>query len=109
VKSVLLAELAVFIHLKPVRVILLVLLSVVVSLFALSASECDLNSHFRHLLTKFTPYKNGYGVVCLPREPYFLIIYGMRRTSECTLSAAQRRKKVRKKIDLIKRYTYYNI
>ena len=45
-KSVLLAELAVLIHLKSVRVILLVLLGVVVPLLALCARECDLNSHF---------------------------------------------------------------
>jgi hypothetical protein len=46
VKSVLLAELAVLIHLKSVRVILLVLLGVVVALLALCAGQCDLNSHF---------------------------------------------------------------
>ena len=42
----LLAESAILFHLKSVRVILLVLDSVVVSLLALSACQCDLNSHF---------------------------------------------------------------
>ena len=39
------AEPAVLIHFKSVRVILLVFHCVVVALFALCASECDLNSH----------------------------------------------------------------
>jgi hypothetical protein len=46
VKSVLLAELAILVHFKSVRVILLVLLGVVVSLLAFCAGEGDLNSHF---------------------------------------------------------------
>jgi len=50
VKSVLLTELAVFVQLKSVRVILLVFLCVVVSLFAFAACECDSDAHYRHLL-----------------------------------------------------------
>ena len=65
------AELAVFVHFKSVRVILLVLLSVVVSLLALCAREGDLNSHVRHLLTKFTPRREQKpGAVCLPHTHY---------------------------------------
>jgi hypothetical protein len=45
VKSVLLTESAVLVHLKPVRIILLVLHRVVVSLFALCAGQCNFNSH----------------------------------------------------------------
>lgn len=41
----LLAESAILLHLKSVRVILLVLDSVVVSLLAFCACQCDLNSH----------------------------------------------------------------
>jgi hypothetical protein len=41
------AELAVFIHLKPVRVILFVFLGVIVALLAFCASECDFHSHFK--------------------------------------------------------------
>ena len=42
----LLAESAILLHLKSVRVILLVLDSVVVSLLAFCACQCDFNSHF---------------------------------------------------------------
>ena len=46
----LLAEPAVLVHLKSVRVVLLVLDSVVVALLALGAGQGDLYSHFfRHL------------------------------------------------------------
>ena len=44
-KSVFAAEPAKLVHLKPVRIILLVLLSVIVSLLALSACQCNLDSH----------------------------------------------------------------
>ena len=44
-KSVLVTESAVLLHLKSVRIVLLVLLCVVISLFALSASHSNLNSH----------------------------------------------------------------
>ena len=37
-------ERAVLVHFKPVGIVSLVLLRVIVSLFALSAYECDLNS-----------------------------------------------------------------
>ena len=47
---VFLAESAILLHLKTVRVILLVLHGVVVSLLALAASECDFHAHDRHLL-----------------------------------------------------------
>ena len=47
---VLLAESAILLHLKTVRVILLVLHGVVVSLLAFAASECDFHAHDRHLL-----------------------------------------------------------
>jgi hypothetical protein len=55
---VLAAELAVFFHLKPVRVVLFVLFGVVVALLALLASECDFHSHYRHLLN-ISPYNGG--------------------------------------------------
>lgn len=45
-KSVLAAETAVLIHLKSVRIILLVFLGLVVSLFAFAANEGDFDSHF---------------------------------------------------------------
>ncbi len=41
----LLAELAVLVHLKSVGIVLLVFLCVVVALFALCASQCYLYSH----------------------------------------------------------------
>lgn len=44
------AELAVLVDLKSVRIILLVFLCVVVSLFAFAACECDSDAHYRHLL-----------------------------------------------------------
>ena len=46
-QSVLSAELAVLVHLKPVRIVLLVLHGVVISLLAFLTSKCDLNSHSR--------------------------------------------------------------
>jgi hypothetical protein len=45
VQSVFVAETAVFIELDPVGIVLLVFLGIVVALFALTASQCDLNSH----------------------------------------------------------------
>ncbi len=45
-KSMLLAEPAVLVHLKSVGVILLVLHGVVVALFAFCTRQSDLNSHF---------------------------------------------------------------
>jgi len=45
VSCVLPAELAELTHLKPVRIVLLVLHRVVVSLFTLCTSQCNLNSH----------------------------------------------------------------
>ena len=48
--SMLLAETAILVHLEPVRAVLLVLHSVVVALFALSAGQCNFHSHcLRHL------------------------------------------------------------
>ena len=57
-KSVLAAELAEFVHLKSVRVVLLVLLCVVISLLTLCARESNLDSvfffsHVRHLPIRF--------------------------------------------------------
>ena len=46
VESVLAAELAVLVHFDSVRVILLVFLGVVIALLALSACQCNFNSHF---------------------------------------------------------------
>jgi hypothetical protein len=40
------AEFAVLVHFKSVGVVLLVLHRIVVSLLALAARQCDLNSHF---------------------------------------------------------------
>jgi hypothetical protein len=45
VESVLAAEPAILVHLKPVRVVLFVLNRVVVPLLAIAASQCDFNSH----------------------------------------------------------------
>ena len=39
------AKLAVLVHFKPVRIILLVLLGVVIALFAVRTSQCYLYSH----------------------------------------------------------------
>lgn len=50
-KSLLFTKLAIFIEFKSVLVILLVLLGIVISLFALGTCERDLNSH-RILLIK---------------------------------------------------------
>lgn len=66
-KSVLLTELAILVHFKSVRIILLVLFRVVVSLLAFCTSQRYLNSHFRHLLTKFAPIRTlGALSYCLP-------------------------------------------
>lgn len=66
-KSVLLTELAVLIHLKSVRVILLVLLRVVVSLLAFSTSERDLNSHFSAPPDEICILQERAECVCLPQ------------------------------------------
>ncbi len=42
----LLAETAILIHFKSVRIVFLVLDSVVIALLAFSAGQCDLDSHF---------------------------------------------------------------
>ena len=48
------AETAVLVHFKSVRIILLVFVCVIISLLALGACQCDLDSHFyRHLLIEF--------------------------------------------------------
>jgi len=57
VKSVLAAELAVLLKFKSVRVILLVFLCVVISLFALCASESDLDSCFISHFVRHLPFK----------------------------------------------------
>ena len=44
------AEAAVLVHLKSVRIVLLVLHGVVVALLAFCTRQCNFNSHFRHLL-----------------------------------------------------------
>ena len=44
--SMLLAETAILVHFKSVRIVLLVLDSVVIALLAFSAGQCDFNSHF---------------------------------------------------------------
>ncbi len=43
--SVLTAKSAVLLHFKPVRIVLLILHVVVVSLFAICASQCNFHSH----------------------------------------------------------------
>ena len=57
-QSMLAAETAVFVHLETVGIILLVLLRLVVSLLALTARQCDLNSHngTSCLIYKFAAY-----------------------------------------------------
>ena len=45
VKRMLAAETAVLVELKPIGIVFLVLLGIVVSLLALTARQCDLNSH----------------------------------------------------------------
>ena len=47
------AETAVLIELKPIGIVFLVLLRVVVSLLALTARQCDLNSHIGTSYIKF--------------------------------------------------------
>jgi len=44
-QSMLAAETAVLVHLKTIGIVLLVLLGLVVSLLALTACHCDLDSH----------------------------------------------------------------
>ena len=56
-KRMLLAELAVLVHLYTITGIFLVLHRIVVSLLAFVASERDLNSHIRHLLNTCLPAK----------------------------------------------------
>ena len=61
------AETAVLIELKPIGIVFLVLLRVVVSLLALTARQCDLNSHigtsyeyrkiFASLMTRIISHK----------------------------------------------------
>ena len=53
-QSVFPAETAILIHFKPVRIVFLVFLGIVISLLALAANQCDLNSQFRHLLINLT-------------------------------------------------------
>ena len=48
-KGVFSAELAVFVHLESVGVVLFVLHGVVISLLAFRAGQRNLNSHFSHL------------------------------------------------------------
>ena len=82
-KSVLAAELAVFLKLKPVRSVLFVFLCVVVSLLALSAYKSNLDSllighALRHLLfcddlTLRSVYLPPFGAVCGARTGAFLI------------------------------------
>jgi len=45
VKGMLAAETAVLVEFKTIRIVLLVLGTVIVSLFAFAANECDLYSH----------------------------------------------------------------
>ena len=49
-KRVLPAELAVFVHFNPVRIVPLVLLGNIVATLAFCASQCYFHSHDRHLL-----------------------------------------------------------
>ena len=67
-KSMLLTELAILVHFKPVGIILLVFLSVVIPLLALGTSQSYLHSHIRHLLTKIMPHVSlGHCLIpCLP-------------------------------------------
>ena len=70
-KSMLAAMLAILIHLKPIRIVLLVFLAVVVSLLALCANHSNLDScvisHIvRHLLNKFA--RTQVGRSYLPRR-----------------------------------------
>ena len=44
------AEAAILVQFKTIRIVLLVLLGIVVALLALGASQSDLDSHERHLL-----------------------------------------------------------
>ena len=53
-QGVLLAETAVLVHFKTIGIVLLVLLGIVVSLLALAANHCNLDSHFRLLLLNLT-------------------------------------------------------
>jgi len=52
------AETAVFVEFKPIGIVLLVFLRIVVSLLALTARQCDLNSHngTSCLIYKFAAY-----------------------------------------------------
>ncbi len=57
-QCVLTAETAVFIEFESVRVVLLVLLCVIITLFAFAASKSDLNSHIGTSLENFDCEKN---------------------------------------------------
>ena len=119
-KSVLFAELAELVHFKSVRVVLLVLFCVVISLFALCARQSNLYSHFRHLLTKFGFHKNKWNtlslvlvlrlrpLICLPHRTSEEIQRFSFWAKQCfPLKNSRKIKKLRKKIDLLKRYNYH--
>ena len=53
-QSVFPAETAILIHFKSIGIVFLVFLGIVISLLALTANQCYLNSQFRHLLINLT-------------------------------------------------------
>ena len=53
-KGLLAAETAILVELKTIRIVLLVFESIVVSLLALCAGQCDLNTHGWNLLRLIT-------------------------------------------------------
>ena len=66
--GVLFAETTVFAQLHPIGVVLLVLHCIVISLFALGASQCDLGAHRLPPTLSFRAIKKG--LKSLPQKRY---------------------------------------
>ena len=70
------AELAVFVHFNPFRIVTLVLLGYIVATLAFCASQCYLHSHYRHLLLLYSSPScecSGRRFVCLPQIQVSLV------------------------------------
>ncbi len=101
-KSVLLAESAILVHFKSVRIILLVLHCVVVALLAFCTSECDFNSHdgTSVLRKNFTGTRSG-------RPPSFGWIFGKFSRTNSKKSAQKKSLQKVKTFEEVKRL-YHN-
>ena len=64
------AELAVFVHLNPVRIVPLILLGHIVAALAFCASQCYFHSHDRHLLLRLLlPFAEARRSACFSASP----------------------------------------